>query len=264
MSYNRGNYLLYCMKITFDFGCIYFFKSINEELLYIGKTYSLKNRFSQHLSDPDEWKKDIYYVEYLAVENEVDRDILETYCINLYKPIYNKDKVFGNIRPTLQIELPKKEVALKAEILATINKRNIIGNFKECCLEYIESLESRESISEIYPLIKEAFEKLGIKKIKALEFVQKDIQNHISTEKALVDFSSEILSFLNLEIGQLVDKAEIKKKLQSIYDILKINKLAKATDLFNWYVMKDQNKKINNKGIVMFKLQSYKEREVNN
>ena len=235
------------MKTTFDFGCVYFFKSINEELLYIGKTYSLKNRFSQHLSDPDEWKKDIYYVEYLAVENEVDRDILETYCINFYKPIYNKDKVFGNIRPTLQIELPKKEVVLKTEILATINKRKVIGNFKECCIEYINNLESRDAISEVYPLIKEAHEKLGDKSIKNLKFVKKSIKS------AIYNSCEAVYSILvnnlktHLVSGNFYSTEQLKDILDNEFKLLDINIVRKGSLIEKYLKVKKTTKRINGK-----------------
>ena len=242
------------MRTTFEFGCVYFFKSKENILLYIGKTYSLKNRLSQHLSDLNDWKKDIYCIDYLVLENEVDRDIIETYCINLHKPLYNKDKVFNETKPTIHIELPIVESVLASVVLKTINKRNNLGNFKDCCLEYIINLESREVILEIYPLIKEAYELLGEKKMKALEFVQKDIQKELVTRKILRDSESQIVALLNYKVGQLLDKAEVKQEIQKIYNALKIEKVAKASDLCQWYTVKNHNKMVAGKTITKLKV----------
>jgi len=195
----------------------------------------------------------------MIIKNEVDRDIIELYCINLHKPIYNKDRVFRDIKPTIQIDLPKKEKVLKADVTITNNKNKvndvkINSSFKKCCAEYVNNPENRISISKIHPLIKEAHEKLGFDKMRALQFSEKLIKNQIGIDEGLINLGSEIMNMLNLEPEQLLDKSVIKKKLQEIYRILNIKKVAKASDLAYWYTIKDHNKKIDGRTITKLKV----------
>lgn len=245
------------MKTDFDFGCVYFFKSLSDEILYIGKTYSLRNRFRQHLSDPDEWKKDIYHVEYIIVENEVDRDIVETYCINIYKPIYNKDKIFGNVKPTLQIELPKKEVVLRTDIMSTINKRTtFVGNFKKYCLDYQvakkeNNLDAIQKIELSYPFLKQAIEILGFDGIYEQKYNITNIKRKLliikgnNSSKSEKDKIKQILdTYSEVEIGVFISAKRLKEIFNSIYLELEIKKSAKSTDLLEFYDYQEKTKRV--------------------
>lgn len=106
------------------------------------------------------------------------------------------------------------------------------------------------------PLIKEAYEKLGFDKMKALEFVQKDIQNQLVVSSKSRSLEAHIVSLLNYKIGQLLDKAEVKSTLQGIYNLLEIKKVAKASDLAQWYTIKNHNKTIGGKSITKLKIVS--------
>lgn len=130
-------------------------------------------------------------------------------------------------------------------------------NFKTLCLEYYqakedENLEIIEEIEIGHPLIKEAYNKIGFEKIKALKFVQKDIQNQLIVTSKSRTSEASIITLLNYKIGQLLDKSEVKNTLQNIYNMLEIKKLAKASDLSQWYTIKDHSKKI--KGVPVTKL----------
>lgn len=94
-------------------GCfVYFFYDQNNTLLYIGKTTNLRNRFEQHFSkqivDAEPWKKNVdsKKIILLSCITECDLDIYETYFINKYIPLYNKDKIFSS---SLSFELPYLE-----------------------------------------------------------------------------------------------------------------------------------------------------------
>lgn len=132
-------------------------------------------------------------------------------------------------------------------------------NFKKLCLEYHEAkeeenLEIIEEIELVMPLIKEAYEKVGFNKMKALEFVQKDIQNQLIVTSKSKSSENRIVDLLNYKIGQLLDKSEVKKTLQGIYDLLEIKKVAKASDLSQWYTIKDHSKKVNGTSMVKIKI----------
>ena len=55
-------------------------------------------------------------------------------------------------------------------------------------------------------------------------------------------------------MGQLLDKAEVKNTLQGIYNLLDIKKIAKASDLAQWYTIKDHSKKVNNVTVTKLKI----------
>lgn len=134
-------------------------------------------------------------------------------------------------------------------------------NFKKLCIEYHqakeeENLEIIEEIEISYPLIKEAYDKIGFDKMKALEFVQRDIQNQLVVSSKSRSLEASIVSLLNYKIGQLLDKAEVKKTLQGIYNMLEIKKVAKASDLSQWYTIKNHNKTIQGKSITKLKIVS--------
>lgn len=134
-------------------------------------------------------------------------------------------------------------------------------NFKKLCIEYHKAKEEEDSevIEEIelsYPLIKEAYDKLGFEKIKALEFVQKDIQNQLTVSSKSRTLEAHIVNLLNYKVGQLLDKAEVKRTLQGIYNLLGIQKTAKASDLSQWYTIKNHSKKVNGTSVVKLKIVS--------
>lgn len=81
---------------------IYKFYGDNYELLYIGKAKYLKTRIKQHLGNNREnntklIKHNFKKVNYILIEDPVDRDIIETYLINLLKPKLNISKVYTYI-----------------------------------------------------------------------------------------------------------------------------------------------------------------------
>lgn len=132
-------------------------------------------------------------------------------------------------------------------------------NFKTLCKEYIKAKEDNNielalEIEVDYPLIKEAYEKLGAEKLKALEYLQKYIIQEIANKTITKTNEQKIVSILNLKVGQLVNKAQIKEELQGIYNLLGIQKTAKAADLKQWYTVKDHTKKQGDLYLKMFKV----------
>jgi len=76
-----------------DYGGVYAFYSKEGYLIYIGKTASFKQRMNYHLSDG--YKKLISRMEVFRLDNEIDREIYETYLINKWKPLFNIKKTFS-------------------------------------------------------------------------------------------------------------------------------------------------------------------------
>ena len=64
----------------------------DKQVLYVGRTKSLKSRLSQHFNKKEwsQWKEKISSTEYLEIDNYGDSVVLETYFIHRYKAKYNK------------------------------------------------------------------------------------------------------------------------------------------------------------------------------
>lgn len=91
---------------------IYRFWDDAENIIYIGRTNNILNRFALHSHLPDECYNRIKYIDYAVVNSECDAIIYELYYISKYLPEYNtKDK--PNEQTTVNIEeltfLPFKE-----------------------------------------------------------------------------------------------------------------------------------------------------------
>lgn len=66
--------------------------TLNNEVVYIGKTTNMSARQQAHSRDK-EWFKDDILIEYCEVENKTIMDLYEVYLINNLNPKYNtKDK----------------------------------------------------------------------------------------------------------------------------------------------------------------------------
>lgn len=100
-------------------GGIYKFYSFDGELMYIGKAGNLRHRLLQHISgnaNTQDVKHNFYSVSCSYLDNPVDRDIYETYLINILRPPLNVEKVYTY---QTQRENPKYKTAqqIKAEHL---------------------------------------------------------------------------------------------------------------------------------------------------
>lgn len=78
---------------------IYAFYNEQFELMYIGKAKALKQRIQIHLSNSESIntryvKHNFIYYRYAILDDPVDREIYETYYINLWKPKLNQEKTF--------------------------------------------------------------------------------------------------------------------------------------------------------------------------
>ena len=102
---------------------IYQFKNRQGELLYIGKARSLKSRvqsyFSSGIKDAKtgELVQQIYDLETIQTNNELEALILESNLIKKYKPPFNiilrDDKHYPFLQLTLQEEYPRLRVVRK-------------------------------------------------------------------------------------------------------------------------------------------------------
>lgn len=102
---------------------VYFFKTMNGKILYIGKAKSLKKRVSSYFSKKHEDKtallvREIRDIDFIATDNEVEALILEARLIRQHKPHYNIDLKDGTRYAYLKVtneEYPRLLTVRKRE-----------------------------------------------------------------------------------------------------------------------------------------------------
>lgn len=118
------------------------------------------------------------------------------------------------------------------------------GSFKEYCLRYINNVEERLYIGDRFPVIKEAYSKLGESRMKSLSynatrFLSEMQVNSDSTKNFII---KELNA--NLEIGKEYVTSDIKNLINDIYKRIGIKKKAKATDIDNYFITDKRQKRI--------------------
>ena len=122
------------------------------------------------------------------------------------------------------------------------------ASFKDLCLDYIKCKEENiptqiKDIELEYPVIAEAYETLGSEKMKALKYRKSSIEEELLVNSQ-VENPVKIVNLLDLRVGEIISKEFLKMRIQAIYDQLSIKKKAKATDVNDWYTVKNTSKKI--------------------
>lgn len=88
---------------------VYVMYDISGVCLYVGKTKDFIKRIRQHARQ-SYFYSSIEYVEFYHVSSEYKKDIIETYLINEFRPIYNKAKAYY-----LQRDLEEKLAEIEDE-----------------------------------------------------------------------------------------------------------------------------------------------------
>lgn len=78
-----------------SYGGVYFFYDRFGRLIYVGKTSSIRRRFSEHAYN-SYFFAHIVSARIYEIESPLERELYETYAINEFLPYYNKAKVFIN------------------------------------------------------------------------------------------------------------------------------------------------------------------------
>jgi hypothetical protein len=115
-------------------------------------------------------------------------------------------------------------------------------NFGKLCIEYLSencSKETKLRIDICEPIIRRAYEVLGADKMRALRFEKKLIKNELIRVDILRNKDRKIVDILNYRVGQFITSLKIRGDLSNTYGLLGIQKLAKTSDLRNWYEVKD-------------------------
>lgn len=83
--------------ITREAGGIFMFYNAKDELLFVGKARKLRPRIKKHFEDTvspmKNHRDEVTKIEVCVVEEPLDREIYETYIINILQAKYNVEKV---------------------------------------------------------------------------------------------------------------------------------------------------------------------------
>lgn len=119
------------------------------------------------------------------------------------------------------------------------------GSFKEYCLRYINNLEERSYIGDRFPVIKEAFSKLGEARMKSLSYNAPRFLSEMQiTSDTTKNYVTKELRNL-FEIGGEYLAADIKNILNNTYKKVGIKKKAKATDIDTYFETDKRQKRVN-------------------
>ena len=130
---------------------VYKFINYDGEIIYIGKTSNIKNRMKQHFGSHPHLDKEcyerVYKIYYARVASQYNAEVLETYLINKFHPIYNSDKNY--VRDENQFELEIEEPEWRELYFLKVKTKRGYSNiqFLESFPHYLENrLMLQESI----------------------------------------------------------------------------------------------------------------------
>jgi hypothetical protein len=135
-----------------------------------------------------------------------------------------------------------------------LNKARVgkVPNFRTLCEEYHKAQtmgvdnEVRE-IGLINTLIPKAYTQIGFDKMRALKFIQKDIEREVDLEDKTRSLDWKITKLLGYSVGQFISSSNIKTHLSKAYNELGIAKATKATLLDTLYETKIVQRTIDGK-----------------
>jgi hypothetical protein len=85
-------------RIPYGIGGLYTLYDKDFNIIYIGKSVNIFDRVRGHVCGKTHTKyfhKEISYICFFHTDSRTEQDIYETYLINIYRPKYNKDKVYN-------------------------------------------------------------------------------------------------------------------------------------------------------------------------
>lgn len=135
----------------------------------------------------------------------------------------------------------------------------LLNNSRQCFTdalrEYCEAKDLDNQllytiIEEKEPEFKTIYDKLGHKRIKAMEYRRTEIDKILQVTEELDDQRMMIMRSLKLSVNDFISRTEAKDKLEAVYIQFGIDAKPKATDLSKWFTLKEAK----SKGINGFKI----------
>ncbi|KOO51961.1 nucleotide excision repair endonuclease [Viridibacillus sp. FSL E2-0187] len=85
-------------EIPRDKGGFFMFFNKENELLFVGKARKIRQRVKKHFEDNvspiKDHRNEVHKIEVFVVEDQMEREIYETFAINHFRAKYNTEKVF--------------------------------------------------------------------------------------------------------------------------------------------------------------------------
>lgn len=112
-----------------------------------------------------------------------------------------------------------------------------------------------ELIETMNPLVRDAYYKLGPQEVKRLNYHTSNIRREI-VKRSLKSQDHKIVELVNgaLPLYQSIPVSRAKAELQEIYNLLGLDRKARATDLKKWFETKENTKRINGKNVACITL----------
>lgn len=118
-----------------------------------------------------------------------------------------------------------------------------------------ESINNLENFLVVNPLFKEWLDSGVTPAMMKTHKLNKELISKKALEnRTITNHSQEIITKLNLKIGEIYRTDELLKKITKIYKILNITTKPKATDIKKWYEIKSVPKKINGQQYSAYKI----------
>ena len=200
---------------------------------------------------------------YITVEDghiTVDRNVANLEIVN-YKIVNGIYTTLTNMVKALKrsgfVVDSATEIDCSEESVPAPNQKKV--TFKEAFEEYCQILETKtmfnfaamnrqERIECDKPLVREAYEKLGIAIVRELNYHVSNIRRAITAmERANEDVKITKMVNASLPRQHPIPSAKVKTVLQEIYNTLGIPCIAKAKDLDKWYEIKVTTTRIDGK-----------------
>lgn len=106
-----------------------------------------------------------------------------------------------------------------------------------------------------FPILNDAIKKLGYEKIATMQYSQKRIKDALLNADNSMDNMQKVVKALNIPNGTWISSADLKKKLQKVYNVLGIKDAVKATEIMRYYSCEEKQKRVDGqkvKGFLIF------------
>lgn len=178
---------------------------------------------------------------------------LELYTFRLEQSIYKNGIVLRKVyedtgATTTDIDYTR--------ITETMEKAKKIS-FKDAFIRYAELSSSKfqlcidselEYLVNSQPLIVDAYNKLGVDRVRKLRYTKKDVEKALCATESTKNIDTKIAKILytSLQLG-FNSSASIKSYIKEAYELVGITDKAKATDITKWYNADEKTIRIDGK-----------------
>lgn len=235
-------------------------KGSHERLDYLEKLRQDKSPPQQVVQDLiEKAEEDVYtfrddegnfYVSDVAQKSELQayESLQATYVVKARKGTKGTDEeaVSAPFRELLLSATTKNNYSKKSATSKVLsgNKSNFIEMMKEYCEAKEKGIEAViKVIADAEELIPMYYDTLGPDVIKNLRYRKNDLRKAYEDYNIKLSKGLEIGVMLGFSVGDIIPRAEIKDRIQEVYDQLGIKEKAKATDIKTWFAVKERRYK---------------------